>query len=171
MRERQTFLFFFFFFERRKGSREKKSLNNSSLLIFLANVCSKNYTLRFMRLIKKVTRASSSQNYQFLQKRRKKTSEIEKIFFLEIAIPIENFINEIHKVSENFTIQRREKISSSPEKLYPNIPKYWKHLTNPLALVQEGGMASSFEIVAAIVRLKKTPLPFVCPDGRNTRSI
>lgn len=126
-----------------------------------------------MRLIKKVTCASSSQNYQFLQKRRKKTSEIEKIFFLEIAIPIpiENFINEIHKVSENFTIQRREKISSSPEKLYPNIPKYWKHLTNPLALVQEGGMASSFEIVAAIVRLKKTPLPFVCPDGRNTRSI
>lgn len=65
-----------------------------------------------MRLIKKVTRASSSQNYQFLQKRRKKTSEIEKIFFA-IPIPIENFINEIHKVSENFTIQRREKISSS----------------------------------------------------------
>lgn len=125
-----------------------------------------------MRLIKKVTRASSSQNYQFLQKRRKKTSEIEKIFFLEIAIPIPSKI-----LSMKFTKYRKILYYTKTgknfelEKLYPNIPRYWKHLTNPLALAQEGGMASSFEIVAAIVRLKKTPLPFVCPDGRNTRSI
>lgn len=52
-------------------------------------------------------------------------------------------------------LQRRKKISSSPEKLCPNIPRYRKHLTNPLALVQEGGTANSFEVVTAIVRLKK----------------
>lgn len=55
-----------------------------------------------MRLIKKVTRASSSQNYQFLQKRRKKTNEIEKIFFLEIAIPIPSKI-----LSMKFTKYRK----------------------------------------------------------------
>lgn len=75
-----------------------------------------------MRLIKKVTRASSSQNYQFLQKRRKKTSEIEKIFFLEIAIriPIENFINEIHKVSENFILYKDgKKFRARPKNFIP----------------------------------------------------
>lgn len=144
MRKRQTFLFFFFSRKRRKESREKKSSNYSSLLIFFANICSKIYTLRFMRLIKKVSRASSSQYYQFLQK---KTREIEKIFFLEMAILILSKI-----LSMKFTkyrkilLQRRKKISSSPEKLCPNIPRYRKHLTNSLALVQEGGTANSFEV-------------------------
>lgn len=155
MRKRQTFLFFFFSRKRRKESREKRSSNYSSLLIFFANICSKIYTLRFMRLIKKVSRASSSQYYQFLQKKNQRD---RKDFLSRDGHSdfIENFINEIHKVLENFTTKTEKNFQLSRKTLpqYSKISKTFNESTGTGPGRRNGELVWGW-IVTAIVRLKK----------------